>query len=88
MATPPGTRVGPYEILEQPDAGGMGEVHKATDTRRGPTVAVKFLHEAHTERFQREARAIAVKIAPPSSLLQLGSLRHPTIAIREEFCGV
>lgn len=40
-------------------AGGMGEVYKATDTRLGRTVAVKLLHSAHMDRFEREARAIA-----------------------------
>ena len=30
-----GTRLGPYEILSPIAAGGMGEVHKAVDTRLG-----------------------------------------------------
>ena len=37
----------------------MGEVHKATDTRLGRTVAIKLLYSAYTDRFEREARAIA-----------------------------
>ena len=37
----------------------MGEVYKATDTRLGRTVAIKLLRSAHTDRFAREARAIA-----------------------------
>jgi len=37
----------------------MGEVYKATDTRLGRTVAIKLLRSAHTDRFEREARAIA-----------------------------
>jgi serine/threonine-protein kinase len=37
----------------------MGEVHKAIDTRLGRTVAIKLLFDTHTDRFEREARAIA-----------------------------
>jgi eukaryotic-like serine/threonine-protein kinase len=55
----PGTRVGPYEILALLGSGGMGEVYKATDTRLGRTVAIKFLKSAYTDRLDREARAIA-----------------------------
>jgi eukaryotic-like serine/threonine-protein kinase len=57
--TPPGTRLGPYEIVTLLGSGGMGEVHKAIDTRLGRTVAIKLLFSAHTDRFEREARAIA-----------------------------
>jgi eukaryotic-like serine/threonine-protein kinase len=59
MALSPGTRLGPYEIVALIGAGGMGEVYRATDTRLGRVVAVKVLHGAHNERFEREARAIA-----------------------------
>src|SRR6476659_1607932 len=62
----PGTRVGPYEILALLGSGGMGEVYKATDTRLGRTVAIKFLKSAYTDRLDREARAIA-------------ALNHPNI---------
>ena len=65
MALPAGTRLGPYEILTQLGAGGMGEVYRARDTRLGRDVAIKVL-PAHLStspevraRFEREARAIS-----------------------------
>ena len=54
-----GTKLGPYEILAPIGAGGMGEVYKARDTRLDRTVAVKVSTEQFSERFEREARAIA-----------------------------
>src|SRR5881296_3785120 len=54
-----GTRLGPYEILAPIGAGGMGEVHKARDTRLDRIVAIKVSSEQFSERFGREARAVA-----------------------------
>ena len=50
-----GTRLGPYEILSQIGAGGMGEVYEARDTRLDRTVAVKVLGQqrASSEELQR-----------------------------------
>jgi len=68
-----GTRIGPYEVLAQIGAGGMGEVYRATDTTLKRQVAVKVLPAqlaADTDRlarFQREAEVLA-------------SLNHPNIA--------
>src|ERR1035438_3909599 len=59
MPAPPGTRLGPYEIVALLGAGKMGEIHKAIATRLGRTVAIKLLFEAHSDRFEREAHAIA-----------------------------
>src|SRR5499425_2452492 len=54
-----GTKLGPYEILAPIGAGGMGEVFKARDTRLDRIVAIKISAAQFTERFEREARAIA-----------------------------
>ena len=55
----PGTRLGPYEIIDALGAGGMGEVYRARDPRLDRTVAIKVSHEAFTEHVTREARAVA-----------------------------
>jgi serine/threonine protein kinase/TolB-like protein len=68
----PGTRLGPYEIVELVGMGGMGEVYRAVDTRLERHVAVKVLSTLskdspdHRQRFEREARAVS-------------SLTHPHI---------
>jgi serine/threonine protein kinase/Tol biopolymer transport system component len=62
-----GTQLGPYRIEERIGRGGMGEVFRATDTRLQRTVAIKTSLVQFTERFEREARAIA-------------ALNHPNIA--------
>jgi serine/threonine protein kinase/tetratricopeptide (TPR) repeat protein len=72
MTLTPGTHLGPYEIVGQIGAGGMGEVWKALDTRLDRLVAVKVLPEHFATapdslaRFEREAKAVA-------------ALNHPNI---------
>ncbi len=61
---------GPYEIVAPLGRGGMGEVHRARDTVRGRTVALKRLHQAlaaddaFRERFRRESR-LAARLSSP-----------------------
>ncbi|KAA3632832.1 MAG: hypothetical protein DWP97_10305 [Calditrichaeota bacterium] len=72
MALEPGRLLGPYEILEQAGAGGMGEVYKARDSRLDRIVAIKVLpatfalNDDIKQRFEREAKTIS-------------SLNHPNI---------
>jgi eukaryotic-like serine/threonine-protein kinase len=66
MDLQPGAKLGPFEILSRLGGGGMGEVWKARDTRLDRVVAVKVSREKFTDRFNREARAVA-------------ALNHPNI---------
>jgi hypothetical protein len=60
-----GARLGPYEIQSAIDAGGMGEVYRARDTKLRRYVAVKILPSSfaldpnRVRRFEREARLLA-----------------------------
>lgn len=66
MPLAPGTRLGPFEIVALLGQGGMGEVYRARDPRLNREVAIKTSREQFTERFEREARAVA-------------ALNHPNI---------
>src|SRR5215470_11457013 len=59
MALSVGDELGPYEIVAPIGTGGMGEVWKARDTRLDRFVAIKTSHTRFSDRFEREARAIA-----------------------------
>ena len=61
-----GDKLGPYEILSAIGVGGMGEVYKARDTRLDRAVAIKTSSARFSDRFEREALAIA-------------ALNHPNI---------
>jgi serine/threonine protein kinase len=66
MSLAAGTRLGPYEILAPIGQGGMGEVYRARDPRLNRDVAIKVSAAQFSERFEREAKAIA-------------ALNHPNI---------
>ncbi len=72
MTLASGTKLGPYDILSQLGAGGMGEVYRGRDSKLKREVAIKVLPEAfaldaeRVARFQREAQVLA-------------SLNHPNI---------
>ena len=58
-ALKPGAKLGAFEIVKRIGRGGMGEVYKAIDRRLNRTVALKFSTARFSDRFEREARAIA-----------------------------
>ena len=72
MSLEPGQALGPYQIIEQAGAGGMGEVYRAKDNRLDRIVAIKVLPATFAlnsdikQRFEREAKVIS-------------SLNHPNI---------
>src|SRR5271169_94559 len=66
MELKPGDKLGPYEIVSAIGKGGMGEVWRARDPRLNRDVAIKVSAQQFTDRFEREARAIA-------------ALNHPNI---------
>ena len=74
MSLSAGSRIGPYEILAQLGAGGMGEVYRARDERLHRTVAIKLVRKTadaaatplDRERLIDEARAAS-------------ALNHPNI---------
>src|SRR6188474_2964883 len=73
MPLPPGTKLGPYELLGLLGAGAMGEVYRGRDARLGRDVAIKVLPDRLAKdperlaRYDREARVLA-------------SMNHPGIA--------
>src|SRR5271154_1689833 len=66
MSLSSGDKLGPYEILAPLGAGGMGAVYRGWDPRLHREVAIKVSAAQFSERFEREAKAIA-------------ALNHPNI---------
>ena len=59
MSLSAGDKLGPYEVVAPVGAGGIGDVYKARDTRLDRIVAIKVSAAQFSERFEREARAVA-----------------------------
>jgi serine/threonine protein kinase len=72
MPLAPGTRLGPYEVVDRIGVGGMGVVYRGRDTRLRRDVALKVLPDlvagdpGRLARFRREAQVLA-------------ALNHPNI---------
>ena len=66
IKTSAGSQFGPYRVERSIGKGGMGEVWRARDARLNRDVAIKISAEQFSDRFEREARAIA-------------ALNHPNI---------
>jgi Tol biopolymer transport system component/predicted Ser/Thr protein kinase len=52
-------QLGPYQIVGVLGVGGMGTVYQARDTRLNRMVAIKVSKARFSDRFEREARAVA-----------------------------
>ena len=68
MVLTAGSRLGAYEIIGPPGAGGMGEVYRARDNRLRREVAVKVLPAAFAHdpdrlaRFEHPVAAVAAVV--------------------------
>jgi Tol biopolymer transport system component len=90
MPLAPGSRLGPYEILDALGAGGMGEVYRARDPRLGREVAIKVLspslaaHPTALVRFEREAMTVA-RLSHPNivSVFEFGRDGDTTFVVME-----
>ena len=73
MSLPPGTKLGPFEVVAPLGMGGMGEVYRGRDLKLNREIAIKVLPDLvacdpdRLARFRREAQLLA-------------ALNHPNIA--------
>ena len=94
MPLSPQSQLGPYEILEEIGAGGMGEVYRARDPRLDRIVAIKVLPEQLSgntdlkQRFEREAKAISALQHPHiCTLFDIGSHNGTDFLVMEYLEG-
>ncbi len=90
MSLSAGSRLGPYEILGQIGAGGMGEVYRAKDPRLGREVAIKVLPASFSadadrlRRFEQEAKAAGVLNHPNiTAVYDIGSHEGAPYVVQE-----
>ena len=85
-----GSKLGPYEILGQIGAGGMGEVYRAKDPRLGRDVAIKVLPPSFSadadrlRRFEQEAKAAGVLNHPNiTAVYDIGAVDGSPYVVQE-----
>jgi serine/threonine protein kinase/Tol biopolymer transport system component len=90
MTLASGAKLGPYEILGQIGAGGMGEVYRAKDPRLGRDVAIKVLPASFSadaerlRRFEQEAKAAGVLNHPNiTAVYDIGSHDESPYVVQE-----
>ena len=90
MTLSAGSKLGPYEILGQIGAGGMGEVYRAKDPRLGREVAIKVLPPSFSQdadrlrRFEQEAKAAGVLNHPNiTAVYDIGSHDDAPYVVQE-----
>jgi eukaryotic-like serine/threonine-protein kinase len=94
MAVSAGQKIGPYEVVGQIGAGGMGEVYRAHDARLGRDVAIKVLPSSFSsdpgrrQRFAQEARAAAALNHPNIlSIYDIGEWQGAPYIVSELLAG-
>jgi eukaryotic-like serine/threonine-protein kinase len=90
MTLSSGSKLGPYEILGQIGAGGMGEVYRARDPRLSREVAIKVLPASFSadadrlRRFEQEAKAAGVLNHPNiTAVYDIGSADGAPYVVQE-----
>jgi len=90
MTLAAGSKLGPYEIVGQIGAGGMGEVYRAKDPRLGRDVAIKVLPASFSQdadrlrRFEQEAKAAGVLNHPNiTAVYDIGSHDEAPYVVQE-----
>ncbi len=81
MALSPGACVGPYRVLSQLGAGGMGEVYRAHDPRLGRDIALKVIRRALVADSGTEEDALE-RLLREATLAS--ALNHPNIVTIHE----